>query len=528
MPDAGEIMQLLLKTQTELGEQEGDDPQVSYMMTAWARMCTILGQDFVQYLPLVMPAVMKVASFKPEVAIVECEDADHLHEDDWQFVNLGDQQSFGIKTAGLEDKAAACQMLVCYARELKSGFVDYVESVTHLMVPLLKFYFHEGVRTAAAECLPELLEVAKSKGPEFVGAMWRFCLKDLLKAVETEPEADVLSELLFCLSRCIECLGGGCLTEKDLEEIFDLLNKHMGKHFEKAEERDEQRKDEDYDEELENDLVNEHDEDTFILSKVSDVLHAAFGTHKEIVVPYFEKLLPHLLKLLEHGRPYPDYQWAICMFDDLIEFGGMGSMKYQQYFLQPMVLALGHQEPEVRQAAAYGFGIMGMYGGTGYAQTCADSLPFLAKMIDTPGSRATEANLAATENAIAAVAKILKYNNSRVDVGQILPSFIGWLPVSEDKEECPHIYGYLCDLIESNNPMVMGENGANVPHLVAILVEAFHLEALIEETEKMLVSPRMRAILQHVRANNAIFQACLSVLNDQQKMTLEKELSSMA
>lgn len=33
-------------------------------------------------------------------------------EDGWEFVNLGDQQSFGIKTAGLEEKATACQMLV--------------------------------------------------------------------------------------------------------------------------------------------------------------------------------------------------------------------------------------------------------------------------------------------------------------------------------------------------------------------------------------------------------------------------------
>lgn len=69
-------------------------------------------------------------------------------------------------------------------------------------------------------------------------------------------------------------------------------------------------------------------------------------------------------------------------------------------------------------------------------------------MIDAPDSRGSEANLAATENAIAAVAKILKYNSSLVDIGRVLPAFIGWLPVWEDKEECPHVYGYLCDLIE--------------------------------------------------------------------------------
>ncbi len=54
------------------------------------------------------------------------------------------QQSFGIRTAGLEDKATACQMLVCYARELKEGFAAYTEQVVKIMVQHLKFYFHDG------------------------------------------------------------------------------------------------------------------------------------------------------------------------------------------------------------------------------------------------------------------------------------------------------------------------------------------------------------------------------------------------
>lgn len=58
------------------------------------------------------------------------------------------QQSFGIKTAGLEDKSTACDMLVCYAKELNEAFVDYVEPVLTLMIPLLKFYFHDDVRWA--------------------------------------------------------------------------------------------------------------------------------------------------------------------------------------------------------------------------------------------------------------------------------------------------------------------------------------------------------------------------------------------
>lgn len=64
---------------------------------------------------------------------------------DWNFVPVGDQKMFGIKTAGLEDKAAAFGMLTCYARELKTSFSPYIEPVTELVIPHLKFMFHDGM-----------------------------------------------------------------------------------------------------------------------------------------------------------------------------------------------------------------------------------------------------------------------------------------------------------------------------------------------------------------------------------------------
>ena len=47
--------------------------QVSYFISAWARMCKIIGPGFVQYLPIVMGPLMQAASIKPEIAIVDCE-----------------------------------------------------------------------------------------------------------------------------------------------------------------------------------------------------------------------------------------------------------------------------------------------------------------------------------------------------------------------------------------------------------------------------------------------------------------------
>lgn len=111
------------------------------------------------------------------------------------------KQSFGIKTTGLEEKATACSMLVCYAKELKEGFAPYTEEVTRLMVPLFKFYFHDGVRTAAAEAMPHLLECAQIRGEQYVYEMWNYICNDLIKAIESEPEQEVLAELMRAFAR---------------------------------------------------------------------------------------------------------------------------------------------------------------------------------------------------------------------------------------------------------------------------------------------------------------------------------------
>ena len=75
-------------------------------------------------------------------------------------------------------------------------------------------------------------------------------------------------------------------------------------------------------------------------------------------------------------------------------------------------------------------------------------MPRLLSVIQDPESRSVE-NLPATENAISAVTKICKYHGGLVNVNEILPHWLSWLPVWEDEDEAVHIYNYLCDLIEA-------------------------------------------------------------------------------
>lgn len=79
-----------------------------------------------------------------------------------------------------------------------------------------------------------------------------------------------------------------------------------------------------------------------------------------------------------------------------------------------MVNGLRDPAPEVRQACAYGCGVLAQYGGEQFAAACAHALPLLQALVAEPDSRSID-KVNATENAISAVAKIIKYNSSLID-----------------------------------------------------------------------------------------------------------------
>jgi hypothetical protein len=58
-------------------------------------------------------------------------------------------------------------------------------------------------------------------------------------------------------------------------------------------------------------------------------------------------------------------------------------------------------------------------------------------------------NVYATENACAAIAKILHYNAGSVgDVQAVVAQWIDTLPVINDEEAAPYAYAYLAELID--------------------------------------------------------------------------------
>ena len=66
-PDAAAFIHILESIQSSVTED--DDPQASYLLAAWARVCKVLGQDFAPFLERVLPPLLTSAEIKPDFAI---------------------------------------------------------------------------------------------------------------------------------------------------------------------------------------------------------------------------------------------------------------------------------------------------------------------------------------------------------------------------------------------------------------------------------------------------------------------------
>jgi hypothetical protein len=133
------------------------------------------------------------------------------------------------------------------------------------------------------------------------------------------------------------------------------------------------------------------------------VFHSSFGLLGGALLPFFEKFMKdQMIELIKPQRVWSDRQWGLCLWDDIIEFCGEESWQYSELYLQALARGINDQQPEVRQAAAYGVGILGKCGPQAAQPVLGSFVDNLAKVIEGPLGRGGDNPelVEATENAI--------------------------------------------------------------------------------------------------------------------------------
>jgi len=415
-------------------------------------MCRVLGNDFVPYLPAVIPPLTELAGAKADIQLLDDEEqvAQMEAEEGWELVPLKGKV-IGIRTSTLDDKHMAIELIVIYAQVLEGAFEPYVSEIMEkIALPGLGFFFHDPVRVASAKCVPQLLNSYKAAhGPQSpqLAQLWERTVEKVLEVLSTEPAIDTLAEMYQCFYECVEVVGKNSLTAAHMATFIESAKSVLEEYQERVKERLEDQAEREDGEEAPEDVLYAIEDDQTLLSDMNKAFHTIFKNLGPAFLPHWERLLPFYDSFVRNADP-TQRQWAICIFDDVLEFCGPQSWNYSNHVIQPLIDGMRDDVPANRQAAVYGIGVAAQKGGDAWSEFVAASLPTLFQVTQRPNARVDD-DAFATENACASIAKILHFNNTRVgNVQEVVTAWVDTLPVENDEEAAPYAYSFLAQLID--------------------------------------------------------------------------------
>jgi hypothetical protein len=283
------------------------------------------------------------------------------------------------------------------------------------------------------------------------------------------------------------------LTVDQLAKTTKTLDEIMEDYSDRMKSRNESGTDQDLDEEETERLQEEHDQEEDLLLDIADLCGKLVKFFKSAFLATIQAtLLPRFVRMLEQTAPAHERQVALCVFDDIIEYAPNESLQIFDGYFPAMLTYLVDPHAGVRQAAAYGIGVSAQYLTPRFAPSANAALETLFRAVNLPDARG-EDNAHAAENGISAIGKILRHTPEAVDTARVLPSWVSFLPVVEDKIESQIVYDNLLFFLETDpfRQVLFGSNLELSKKIMAVFAHVIGTD-LIHDAHKV----RMHSLLK--------------------------------
>ena len=190
-----------------------NDPQRSYLLSAWQRVCLIMKDKFAPFLNQVLPHILKQASLKAEMKISGQDEGTDI-EGMLEEVGTVTNKKANIMTDEIEEKDSAIQMLVVFIDELGKSFAPYIDDVGKIFLGLTQFYASDNIRISSCGALPRLIKCAKEAQTGHISGvhdMAKAYANNILDAMDTETETECLIAQAQAIKEILEEAGEGLL-----------------------------------------------------------------------------------------------------------------------------------------------------------------------------------------------------------------------------------------------------------------------------------------------------------------------------
>ncbi|PWA90709.1 ARM repeat superfamily protein [Artemisia annua] len=407
-------------------------------LRAWGRLRKCLGQDFLLYMAVGMPALL--ASAQPEHA------------------------------SSIEEIATACKVLCCIADDLKEDFFPWIEQVAPILVPLLKFNSLK-VRKAVVPAMSRLLRYSKlaiEKGRDgtCLKQLSDYIVPALVNALHKEPDTRIIAYMLDALSECLQ-ISGPLLDEIQVRSIMDEIKHVIIASSRMLEERAERIKALDFNALP---LKEENEKEKEVFDQVGALLKTSVKTFDSSFLPFFDELSSYLMPLLGKDTTAEERRIAIRIFVLVAKQCREAALRFYDAYLPFLFEACNDENSDVRQAAAYGLGVCAEYVGSAIKPLIGEALSSLNAVIRHPDALHPD-NVMAYDNAVSALGKICHFHRDSIDSAQVIPAWLNCLPIKGDVAEAKAVHELLSVMVERPGAELLGSNNQHLPKIVSIFTE---------------------------------------------------------
>uniref|UniRef100_A0A3B0MQ31 Importin (Karyopherin) beta, putative n=1 Tax=Theileria annulata TaxID=5874 RepID=A0A3B0MQ31_THEAN len=485
--DGIECMNALIQIMEQ--PSESDDPVREYINEALGRLCTALGNNFVPFLPKIVPLLLG-----------ELTKSSKSVGDQDVTLMMGLDGGAGLRTSLVDELEQTLSLIAIIVDELKELYEDYIPSTAQAVLPLLTCVLTAELKQKALSAMANMIEAKRiaiekrNSGKEMLLELllniMNAVLTDLEKSRELDSEyavpVDILSVSANGLYRCLDCAGPGILNQNVLNLLTTklLLITEKSSKIKAIYRKCRASKDLDPDEILA--LEEDEEAEQTFRSSLLDIFGVVMKHHPdEFMTTCHPQCLQFVCMNLEKNVP-DDVAIALYFCGDMIEFLQSRVVSFWDKFLPHVLNNIESKNASVRQYACYGVSRLSKLPEFAHlANESAIKISSALKM-RFPSSQKDQQN--ATDNAVAALGDLIRYQgNNLADANNYLTLWLKNLPLKQDETEGKRVHKELMELVLSNNQTILGADNSNLGQLAKIFISIYETDFSTEELNTLIL-----------------------------------------
>lgn len=430
------------------------------IINCWGRLARVLEDDFVPFLPRVLPLLFAhIDGLESSVSIA---DADETIDDDKESIKVG-HYSLSLSRGKIDNASSTIDILSCIVSSLKSNLAPFCTSIYERAISGIRFICSTDVQLSGLQLIEGIFEVVHETSPQATLDLWQTLepnLPSLFDALDIEGYGVFFSTLGAIIPKVTGISYSSIKTIH--HNVVQTLQLVMNRKHEAA----------DGDEEEGGETEADFRLNDEILTSLFDTTTRCFEKYPEEYFVLFSEDIEQAAEELIDSSNEEDRLSGICFFHDIFQYCPHVAPKYVARYM-PMLLqdAVNQENPELRQGALSAIGWCCLNGDEAVKPFLQKIAQVCREVITAPESRTNPENLPATENAVGAFSKLLlRWHTFVPEAGLkgFVQFFLQSLPVSKDVAEAYRTYNTLLTLCTKLPQIFLGDNRKNAGPLAAL------------------------------------------------------------